>query len=130
MPAAITNKKAGTTSAQRRRSYKNSRLTNTLSTSFSNKLLRKSYSSFSPHANTARKDDRDDAPAVTRPDTNGSHEALSDTSKSSSTTISTTDTVLDEDAALLSSTLVRVHQNMEGWHTGNWETAETTTTTT
>eukprot|EP00956_Cyclotella_meneghiniana_P012366 scaffold17595_cov75-Cyclotella_meneghiniana.AAC.4 len=127
MPAAITNKKAGTTSsAQRRRSYKNSRFTNTLSTSFSNKLLRKSYSSFSPPATTARKDERDDVPAVTRPDNNGSQEVLSDTSKSS--TASTV--ALDEDAALLSSTLVRVHQNMEGWHTGNWETAETTTTTT
>lgn len=28
---------------------------------------------------------------------------------------------LDEDAALLSSTLVKVHSNTDGWRTGNWE---------
>ncbi|KAL7486831.1 hypothetical protein ACHAW6_012433 [Cyclotella cf. meneghiniana] len=47
-------------------------------------------------------------------DVNESHESSLSTDASSYSS-------LDADAALLSSTLVKVHQNTDGWQTGNWD---------
>eukprot|EP00804_Cyclotella_cryptica_P001352 CCRYP_014126-RB/>CCRYP_014126-RB protein AED:0.43 eAED:0.54 QI:0/0/0/1/1/1/2/0/699 len=54
-------------------------------------------------------------------DINVSHESSLSTDASSSYSS------LDADAALLSSTLVKVHQNTDGWHTGNWDDDTTAT---
>ena len=44
-----------------------------------------------------------------------------DMSPSDKSTSASSSNSLDDDAALLSTTLVRVHQHVDGWHTGNWE---------
>lgn len=104
-----------------RRSYKKSltfssfnRLTS-ISSSVSNRI-RRSRSSFGPLAQNGvdLKDQNKDEMPMAQLD---GQDPPSDKSTDASSSYNS----LDADAALLSSTLVKVHQNMEGWQTGNWE---------
>lgn len=108
-----------------RRSYKKS-LTFTsfdrLSSSLSNRLRRaRSSSSFGPNTAVPNNDllkQQHEQEIASVP-----LERRADAPSDKSTCASSSNS-LDADAALLSSTLVKVHQNMDGWHTGDWgETA-------
>ena len=100
-----------------RRSYKKS-LTFTsfdrLASSVSNRL-RRSISSFGPAAHPHNELSKREETPVTQ------LEDLQDAPSEKSTIASSSSNSLDVDAALLSSTLVSVHQNLDGWQTGNWE---------